>query len=150
MGSAVNPACRDASGDAVPSRSCSSDDLLALLLESEDPHLGLTEIVRLAVARGLSADPAEIVRRLDALVARGRLGRLPTVAAEPVFDTVPEPHAHIVYEETAQTVDLDVSTDTLLAILRRMLTERPDAVEVLIRVRGEAPSEFGAAGATAG
>ena len=136
MGSAVNAACRGVSGDAAPSRDDLSEHMLALLLESEDPHLGLTEIVRLAGSRGLSVDPAEIARHLDGLVARGRLGRLPTVAAEPVFDTVPEPHAHIVYEETAQTVDLDVSTDTLLAILRQMLTERPEAVEVLIRVRG--------------
>lgn len=150
MGSAVNPACRNVSGDAAPSRDDLSDHMLALLLESEDPHLGLTEIVRLAGARGLSLDPAEIARHLDRLVARGRLGRLPTVAAEPVFDTVPEPHAHIVYEETAQTVDLDVSTDTLLAILRRMLTERPEAIEVLIRVRRETPSEFEAAGGAAG
>jgi Fe2+ or Zn2+ uptake regulation protein len=72
---------------------------------------------------------------LETLADHGLLGRLPSTTAEPVFDTVPEPHSHLVYEEPAQIVDLDVSPETLLAILRQAMVERPDGVEILIRLR---------------
>ena len=40
-----------------------------------------------------------------------------------------------VYEEPAQTVDLHVSPETLLAILRQALIDWPDGVEILVRFR---------------
>jgi Fe2+ or Zn2+ uptake regulation protein len=91
----------------------------------------------MAAKTGLPAMPAELARQLDTLVDHGLLGRLPSIAAEPVFDTVTEPHSHLVYEETAQTVDLHVSPETLLEILRQAMAERPDRVEILIRFRRE-------------
>lgn len=109
--------------------------LLALLRTAPNPHLGLAEIVRMAADSGLAATPAEIARQLETLADLGLLGRLPSIAAEPLFDTVPQPHSHLVYEETAETVDLDVTPETLLAILRQALAERPDRVEVLVRFR---------------
>jgi Fur family iron response transcriptional regulator len=72
---------------------------------------------------------------LDTLADHGLLVRLLSTATEPVFDTVTEPHSHLIYDETAQTVDLHVSPGTLLEILRRALTERPEEVEVLVRFR---------------
>jgi len=118
--------------------------LLALLRGAGDTHLSLSEIVGMAVANGLVGGRAEMARALGTLADHGLLGRLATTAAEPIFDTVPEPHSHLVYEETAQTVDLHVSHETLLAILRQMLTDRPDAVEVLVRVRRD-PAAMGGA-----
>ena len=89
----------------------------------------------MAAETGFAATPVGLARQLETLADHGLLGRLPTTAAEPVFDTVPEPHSHLVYEQTTQTVDLHVSPETLLAILRQALAERPDGVEVLVRFR---------------
>ena len=99
--------------------------LLALLRTAPEPHLGLAEVV------------LEVARQLETLADHGLLRRLLSTANEPVFDTVTEPHFHVVYEETAQIVDLQVSPETLLAILRQALAERPDRVEILVRFRGD-------------
>ncbi len=107
--------------------------LLAILRMSPDPHLNLSEARHLAEAAGLPSN--EIAHQLDELTGLGLLGRLPSIETEPLFDTEPEPHSHLIYEETAQTIDLHVSPETLLAIIRRELTERPRDVEILIRVR---------------
>ncbi len=109
--------------------------LLALLRAAPETHLGLAEVVRMAAETGLTTSQGELARQLDTLADHGLLGRLLSTAAEPVFDTVTEPHSHLVYEETAQIVDLRVSPETLLAILRQVLAERPDRVEVLVRFR---------------
>ncbi|WP_372622433.1 hypothetical protein [Falsiroseomonas sp.] len=109
--------------------------LLALLRAAPETHLGLAQVVRMAGEAGLALTPIELAGQLETLADHGLLGRLPSTAAEPVFDTVPEPHSHLVYEETSQTVDLDVSPETLFAILRQAMAERPGEVEVLVRVR---------------
>jgi Fe2+ or Zn2+ uptake regulation protein len=109
--------------------------LLALLRAAPETHLRLAEVVRMAAEIGLAATQVELARQLETLASHGLLGRLVGIAAEPVFDTVTEPHSHLVYEETAQIVDLRVSPETLLAILRQALAERPDRVEILVHVR---------------
>lgn len=51
------------------------------------------------------------------------------------------PCARLIYEDTDQTVDLQVSPDTLLAILRHVLAaERPEAVDVTVHVRSRPPA----------
>jgi Fe2+ or Zn2+ uptake regulation protein len=109
--------------------------LLVLLRAASDTHLSLAEVARMAAATGLAETPAKLAHHLKTLADLGLLGRLPSTSAELVFDTNPEPHSHLVYEETAQIVDLHVSPETLLAILRQALAERPDGVEILIRFR---------------
>lgn len=109
--------------------------LLALLRGSPESHLTLAEIAALAAEAGLAIPPAELGRLLDALADHGLLGRLPTTTAELVFDTVPQPHAHLIYEESGEIVDLHVSAETLLAMVRDALTRRPDGVEILLRFR---------------
>jgi Fur family iron response transcriptional regulator len=116
--------------------------LLALLRAAPETHLGFAEVARLASSAGLAVTPADLARQLATLADHGLLARLPSTGAEPVFDTVPEPHSHLVYEETAQIVDLDVTPETLLAILRHALDERPDGVEILVRFRrGALPAD---------
>ncbi|WP_431282939.1 transcriptional repressor [Humitalea sp. 24SJ18S-53] len=109
--------------------------LLALLRAAPETHLSLGEVVRMTTETGITVTSAELARQLETLADHGLLGRLPSTGAERVFDTVPEPHSHLVYEEPAQIVDLNVSPETLLAILRQALAERPDRVEVLVRFR---------------
>lgn len=109
--------------------------LLVLLRVAPETHLALGEVAAMAAASGIAGSPAGLARQLETLVEHGLLRRLPSIAAEPVFDTVAEPHSHIVYEETGQTIDLAVSPETLLAMLRQTLAERPDGVEIMIRVR---------------
>ena len=92
----------------------------------------------------LAISSAELMRQLHVLADHGLLNRLPSTTAEPVFDTVSEPHSHLVYEETGQTVDLHVSPETLLAVLRQMLAEHPDRVEILVRIRGISTNEWAA------
>ena len=111
--------------------------LLTLLRGAEDTHFGLTDAARIAAAGGLPATPLELALQLEALVDHGLLGRVPTTSSELVFDTVPEPHAHLVYEDTAQTLDLHVSAETLLAILRQLLLDRSGSVDILVRVRSD-------------
>jgi len=109
--------------------------LLGLLRAAPETHLGLTEVARMAAETGLAATRVGLAHQLDALADHGLLGRVPTTTAEPVFDTVSAPHSHLVYEDTAQTIDLQVSPETLLAILRHALSECPDQVDILIRFR---------------
>lgn len=94
----------------------------------------------MAAETGLTATPIGLARQLETLADHGLLGRLPTTAAEPVFDTVPEAHSHLVYEDTTHTVDLHVSPETLFAILRKALAECPEGVEILIRIRANPAS----------
>ena len=132
---AEESACHEELRRAGLSRRGTLARLLALLRAAPETHLGLTEVVRMAAQKGLATTPAGLAGQLQTLVDHGLLGRLPTTAAEPVFDTVPEPHSHLVYEQPTQIVDLDVSTETLFAILRRALAESPDGIEILVRFR---------------
>ncbi|MBI1685681.1 transcriptional repressor [Caulobacter hibisci] len=111
--------------------------LLALLRASEETHLTAPEIADLAAEAGLSLAPADLARQLEAFADHGLVSRLPTTGGEPVFDTQPEPHFHLVYEETARIVDLHVSPETLLAMLRDALARRPGGVEVMVVFRRE-------------
>jgi Fe2+ or Zn2+ uptake regulation protein len=140
MPRAVEAACRKDLRRAHLSGQGELARLLTLLRAAPDTHFVLAEVVRMAAATGLAETSAELARQLETLADHGLLGRLPSTAAEPVFDTVPEPHSHLVYEEPAQIVDLDVSPETLLAILRQAMAERPDGVEILIRFRRDPAS----------
>jgi Fe2+ or Zn2+ uptake regulation protein len=111
--------------------------LLALLRASEETHLTLGEIGDLAAEGGLAMGPGEIARQVEAFADHGLVSRLPTTGGEPVFDTEPQPHFHLIYEETARIVDLHVSADTLLAMLRDALARRPGGVEVMVVLRRE-------------
>jgi Fe2+ or Zn2+ uptake regulation protein len=111
--------------------------LLGLLRASPDTHLSLGDVIHLATASGLRTTPVKLTRCLETLADLGLLGRFATTGGERVFDTVPESHSHLFYEETAQTVDLHVSGETLLAILRQALDDQPDRIEILVRFRGD-------------
>jgi Fur family iron response transcriptional regulator len=116
--------------------------LLALLRASPEVHLTLAEVADIVAEAGLAMTSGELARQLELLADHGLVGRLPTTTTELVFDTVPEPHSHLIYEESAQIVDLHVSADTVLAMVRDALAKRPDAVEILVRFRrdpGTAP-----------
>ncbi len=113
--------------------------LLALLRAAPEPHLSLAQVHQM-VDEKLATSSAELDRQLSLLADHGLLGRLPDIAAEPVFDTEPEPHSHLVYEQTNQIVDLHVSPETLLAVLRHALTELSDRVEIVVRIRGTSTS----------
>jgi Fe2+ or Zn2+ uptake regulation protein len=109
--------------------------LLAVLRDSPETHLTAPDIAQLAAEAGVAIAPGELARHLDMLADHGLVGRLPATSSEPVFDTQPEPHFHLVYEETDQIVDLHVSAETLLAMIGKALAQRPDGVEVLVRFR---------------
>jgi Fur family iron response transcriptional regulator len=135
MQHAVEASCREELRRAGLSGQRGLARLLALLRAAPETHLGLAAVLRMAAETGLAVTPIDLARQLQTLADHGLLGRLLSTAAEPVFDTVTEPHSHLVYEETAQIVDLRVSPETLLAILRQVLTERPDGVDILVRIR---------------
>jgi len=109
--------------------------LLALLRESPETHLSLAEIADLAAEAGLAVTAGDLGRHLEALADHGLIGRLPTTTAELIYDTVPEPHSHIVYEDSAQVVDLHVSAETLLLMVREALAQHPEGVDVILRFR---------------
>jgi Fe2+ or Zn2+ uptake regulation protein len=111
--------------------------LLALLRASPEVHLTLAEVAEMVAEAGLAVTSGELARQLELLADHGLLGRLPTTKTDLVFDTVPEPHSHLIYEESEQIVDLHVSPDTVLAMVRDALAKRPDSVEVIVRFRRE-------------
>jgi len=109
--------------------------VLAMLRAAPDTHLTLAEVADMAAESGLAVTHADLARHLEALADHGLIGRLPTTTTELVFDTVAEPHSHVVYEESGQIVDLHVSDETLLAMVRQALAERRDGVEIMLRFR---------------
>jgi len=112
--------------------------LLALLRASPEEHLTLTEVAELVAEAGVAVTSGDLARQMELLADHGLIGRLATTTAELVFDTVAEPHSHLVYEESGQVVDLHVSADTVLAMVRDALAQRPGGVEILVRFRREA------------
>ena len=58
-----------------------------------------------------------------------------------VYDTIAHPHSHMLDEATATMVDLDVSPETLSAIIRQAIADQPGRVEVLLRIRAPQPEE---------
>ncbi|OYW28111.1 MAG: Fur family transcriptional regulator [Caulobacter sp. 12-67-6] len=111
--------------------------LLALLRAAPETHLTLAEVADIAAETGLAVTLTDLSRQMESLADHGLIGRLPTITTDLVFDTVAEPHSHLVYEEAGQVIDLHVSADTLLAMVRKALTECPDGVEILVRYRRE-------------
>jgi Fur family iron response transcriptional regulator len=114
--------------------------LLALLRESPETHLSLADIAGLAVGAGLAVPTGDLIRHLELLADHGLIGRLPTTTAELTFDTVPEPHSHIVYEDSSQVVDLHVSAETLLLMVREALVQHPEGADVILRFRRPGPT----------
>lgn len=114
--------------------------LLALLRGSPETHLTLAEVAEMLVEAGVAVTPADLHRHLDALADHGLIGRLPTTTTELVYDTVGEPHSHMVFEESAQVIDLHVSAETLLMMVRQALAQDPGGVEILLRYRREPSS----------
>jgi Fur family iron response transcriptional regulator len=134
MGQAIEPATSDALRAAgLPLRG-PLPRLLALLAASPDTHLSLAQIEPMALEAGLALRPVELARCLETLVEHGLLGLLPTTGPERVFDTLPQAHAHVIYEDD-QVIDLHVSHETLLAMIADALERRPGAVEVVVRFR---------------
>jgi Fur family iron response transcriptional regulator len=118
--------------------------LLALLRAAPETHLDAAAAQRLAAEGGLALARSEAAALLESLARAGLLGRLPVTEGPPVYDTVPEAHAHIVEEATGGVTDLEVSAETLLAVIGRLLADRPGRVEVLLRIRAPRPGEPGA------
>ena len=113
--------------------------LLTALREAPITHLELSAITRIVANAGLSITPIDMIRQLKVLTDAGLLVRLPSTGAEPIFDTVARPHFHLVYDEASEPADLDVSPETLLAILRQEFLQRPGQVEILVRFRRVSP-----------
>jgi Fur family iron response transcriptional regulator len=115
--------------------------LLMLLRTAEDTHIDPAEAQRLAAEAGLPVGRAELANLLDTLVAHGLLGRVPTTGVAPIYDTINRPHSHMLDDATASMVDLDVSPETLSAIIRQAIADQPGRVEVLLRIRAPRPGE---------
>jgi len=112
--------------------------LPTLLRASPETHLTAAAVAELAAREGLAASPADISRQLDALADHGLVGRLPTSRCEVVFDTIPETHAHIIYGDFDQVIDLHVSGETLMAMVRDALARSPGEVKICLRFRSAA------------
>lgn len=113
--------------------------MLALLRAAGETHIDPAKARRLAAEGGLALGRAEVSDLLESLAGKGLLGRVPTTGGGPVYDTVPHPHSHMVDEATATMVDLDVSPETLTAIIRQAIADQPGRVEVLLRIRAPRP-----------
>lgn len=109
--------------------------LLSLLRTAAEPHFDTAQAQRIAAGAGLALGRAELTDHLEALAARGLLGRVPGIGGTAIYDAVPHPHAHMLDEATATMVDLDVSPETLFAIIRQAMADQPGRVEVLLRIR---------------
>lgn len=117
--------------------------LLGLLRASAETHLDDAAAQRLAAEAGIALGRSETVALLEALVAAGLLGRVPSLGPGPVYDTVTRPHSHLLQEPGGPMVDLEVSPETLAAIVTRAIAENPGRVEVLLRIRPPDPAPAG-------
>lgn len=113
--------------------------LLDLLRAVPETHMDATAAQRLAAEAGFALARSEVAAMLEALARAGLLGRLPVPGGPPVYDTEARAHAHILDEATATVVDLDVSAETLAAILRQAMADQPGRVEVMLRIRAPLP-----------
>ncbi len=109
--------------------------LLAILRQSPETHLTTAAIADLLARGGVAITLTELAHQLEILAAGGLITRLPTPAAEVTWDLVPQAHAHFVYGDSDQIIDMHVSEETLLAMIRDALAQRPGGVEVFIRFR---------------
>ena len=109
--------------------------LLSLLRTAEETHFDTAEAHRLAVESGLAIGRAELAEMLDTMVTHGLLGRVPTTGGVALFDTIIRQHSHMLDEATAMMVDLDVSPETLSAIVAQAIAAQSGRVEVLLRIR---------------
>lgn len=117
--------------------------LLRLLRAAEEPHFDAAEALRIAMEGGLPVGAADLPAMLDTLAAHGLLGRVPSTAGAAIYDSVIHPHSHVLDEATATMVDLDVSPETLAAIIRQAIADQPGRVEVLLRIRAPRPGMDG-------
>ena len=117
--------------------------LLTLLRAADDTHIDAAGARRLAADGGLALNRAEIADLREALAGAGLLGRVPSRIGGPIYDTVPQPHSHLVDEATETVVDLDVSPETLAAIVAQAIADQPGRVEVLLRIRAPEGDDSG-------
>jgi len=118
--------------------------LLDLLRAVQETHLDAAAAQRLAAEAGFALARSEVAAMLETLARAGLLVRLPVAGGPAVYDTEARAHAHILDEATATVVDLDVSAETLAAILRQAMADQPGRVEVLLRIRAPRPGSPGA------
>lgn len=109
--------------------------LLMTLRNREETHITAATLAR----EGDATPKPELEHHLQRLARHRLIGRVPCAATEPVYDTIPHPHSHLIYECTPrQIVDLHVSRETLLTLLQDLLTTHGAAVDVTIRIHAEA------------
>ncbi|WP_211866875.1 hypothetical protein [Neoroseomonas terrae] len=140
MGSTADIAAREDVRRAGLSADGPLPRLLTLLRIAEETHIDAADAQRIAAEGGLAIGRAEIADLLEALAGRGLLGRVPTMGTAPVYDSVAHPHSHMLDEATATMVDLDVSPETLSAIIRQAIADQPGRVDVLLRIRAPQPA----------
>lgn len=116
-------------------------ELLALLRAAGETHVTAEEARRLAAEGGLGLARPEVAQMLEALARAGLLGRVPVSGGPALYDTVTRRHSHLLDEATGALVDLDVSPETLAAILRQAIADQPGRVEVLLRIHPPRPGE---------
>ena len=119
-------------------------ELLALLRAAGETHLTAASAQRLAAEGGLALARPEVAALLETLARAGLLARIPVAGGAALYDTVTRRHSHLLDEATGALIDLDVSPETLMAILRRIMADQPGRVEVLLRIHPPRPGEPGA------
>jgi Fur family iron response transcriptional regulator len=140
----ADTALRDELRDAGLPAEGAVAELLALLRAVQDTHLDLAAAQRLAAEGGLGLLRSEVAALMEALARANLLGRVPVPGGAVLYDTEPRPHSHLMEEASGSIVDLDVTPETLAAIIRQTLSDHPGRVEVLLRIRAPRPGEPGA------
>lgn len=108
--------------------------LLNLLRQSNETHLRASDVDLLVAAAGRRMGAGVTAALLDSFVVHGLIGRLPLPNGDVVFDTVAGCHSHLVDEEGGEIVDLQVSPETLAAIVTQMIALHGRRVAVLLRI----------------
>jgi len=109
--------------------------LLGMLRDQAETHLDAATIQRLLDRMPRRLAPDRTAALLASFVVHGLIGRLALPNGEAVYDTVAECHSHLLDEARAEIVDLQVSPETLAAIVTQTLAQHGRRVEVLLRIR---------------
>ncbi len=114
--------------------------LLNLLRQSDETHLRASDVELLIAGAGRRMGSGAILALLESFVAHRVIGRLLLPTGDVVFDTVAECHSHLVDEERGEIVDLQVSPETLAAIVTQMIAQHGRRAGVLLHIsKGDAP-----------
>lgn len=105
-----------------------------LLLDGQDRHVSVDDVIELAQARGIKSSIASVYNTLNQFAAAGLLQRVTVDQGRAFFDTNLSAHHHFYFEDEGKLVDIPVEEIKLAVLPRPPKGRKIKSVDVTIRV----------------